>query len=109
MVRGLVVHITKRTLPNARIGIASDGREALARISNEGADLVITDLEMPGMAGDELIRKLRAQQLDTPVIIVSGSPRSQSLDEEAQISGFVLKTEVGAALPRLIRSLQLAA
>lgn len=105
MVRGLVVHVTKRTVPNARIATAGNGREALAQIATAGADLVITDAHMPGMNGDELVRKMRAQQLDPPVIMVSGSADARPLGEAAGISRFVSQVEAGAVLPDAIRSL----
>jgi DNA-binding response OmpR family regulator len=35
------------------------------------ADLVITDLEMPGMSGLELIRSLHAAKQETPVLLVT--------------------------------------
>ena len=78
-VRRLVTHVTKRTIPAAIIATASDGREALDIIRASGADLVITDSQMPRMNGDELVRTMRAQQLNTPVIMVSGSPDAQPL------------------------------
>ena len=108
-VRGIVVHVAKRTLPGARITTAGNGREALAQIAAEGADLVITDFQMPGMNGNEMVRQLRAQQLDTPVIMVSGTPDARALGEAAGISRFISKTDVSAALPAAIRSLLLAA
>ena len=108
-VRRLVTHLTRRTIPNALIATASDGREALAKIRANGADLVITDGQMPRMNGDELVRTIRAQHLDTPVIMVSGSPEAQPLGEAAGINRFVPKMQIGAELPGAIRSLLMAA
>ena len=104
-VRRLVMHVTKRTLPEAVIATASDGREALGMIRTNGADLVITDSQMPRMNGDELVRTMRAEQLNTPVIMVSGSPDAQPLGEAAGINRFVPKMQIGADLPGAIQSL----
>lgn len=54
------------------VDTANDGFEALAQFIKEPADLVITDLRMPRMDGEELIGKLRAENTDLPIIIVTG-------------------------------------
>ncbi|MBY0422767.1 MAG: response regulator, partial [Parvularculaceae bacterium] len=41
---------------------AVDGAQALGRLLSEGADLVISDLEMPVMNGLELTRRIRATE-----------------------------------------------
>ncbi len=51
---------------------ASDGWEALERHRSRPADVVITDLLMPGMGGDELIRRLRRSQPDLPIFVMTG-------------------------------------
>ena len=50
---------------------ASDGRQALDRLSEQSADLVITDLKMPGMDGIELLERLRARSSDVPTIFLT--------------------------------------
>lgn len=52
---------------------AADGAEALAKIAAHGADLVITDLDMPVMNGVELIRRLRARPPVPPIVVISGA------------------------------------
>ncbi|MFB9329894.1 response regulator [Paenibacillus aurantiacus] len=51
---------------------AADGEEALARIDETGADLVITDIRMPVMDGMALIDALHARKERPDVIILSG-------------------------------------
>ena len=51
---------------------AYDGIEAWDLISNNNVDLVITDLRMPGMTGDELIRKISSSYPMLPVIALTG-------------------------------------
>lgn len=108
-VRGLVVQIAKRTMPQATIATAGNGLDALSHIAEAGADLVITDFQMPGMGGAELIRKMRKQRLDTPVIMVSGSADAHAAAEAAGVSAFVEKTKMGSDLPPAIHSALLAA
>lgn len=50
---------------------AADGANALMRLATFAADLVITDLEMPGMSGLELIRSLHATKQQTPVLLIT--------------------------------------
>jgi DNA-binding response OmpR family regulator len=50
---------------------AVDGTMALSCLTTFAADLVITDLEMPGMNGLELIRWLRAAKPSCPVLLVT--------------------------------------
>jgi DNA-binding response OmpR family regulator len=50
---------------------ASDGRDALTKLEPDAPDLIVLDLEMPGMNGRAFYRELRARGLDVPVIIVS--------------------------------------
>jgi DNA-binding NtrC family response regulator len=51
----------------------NDGREALAFIERAGQmiDLVITDVQMPGVKGDELLAIMRARRPETPVIVIT--------------------------------------
>ena len=70
--------------PNARAGlekllrqdgydvdVADDGAAALVVASERPPDLVVTDLKMPRMDGVELLKRLRAQDVDLPVIMVT--------------------------------------
>jgi DNA-binding response OmpR family regulator len=49
----------------------SDGLEALEKVKSGNFDLVITDTGLPGMGGDELLREMRLQNIDTPVIVLA--------------------------------------
>jgi len=62
---------------------ASDGAEAAAALATGGliAELVISDLVMPKMGGRELYRRLRAEGLAIPVLIVSGYADAASRGE----------------------------
>jgi two-component system, cell cycle sensor histidine kinase and response regulator CckA len=57
-----------------RVTIANSGREALSIFSSapDCHDLLITDLSMPGMGGEELIRTVRDLKPEIPVILCSG-------------------------------------
>ena len=52
---------------------AGDGAEALDILQNEWVDAILTDINMPGMDGEELLRRLAADELlcGIPAIVVS--------------------------------------
>lgn len=52
---------------------ARDGRSALAQIKEEPADLILTDIFMPGMEGLETIRMFTARFPDIPVVVMTGT------------------------------------
>ena len=54
------------------IFLAENGVEALKIISRENIDIVITDLKMPEMTGEELLKKITRDYRNIPVIILTG-------------------------------------
>ncbi len=50
---------------------ASDGENALSLVSDRPPDVVVTDLKMPRMDGMQLLAKLREQNAEIPVIVVT--------------------------------------
>jgi DNA-binding NtrC family response regulator len=53
--------------------ITVDGRQAMLQLEREREmiDLVITDVRMPGLTGDELLTAVRARRAETPVIVIT--------------------------------------
>ncbi len=51
---------------------AADGREALALLERGDVDLVVTDLKMPNLPGEELLRRAQTTIPGLPVIILTG-------------------------------------
>ena len=56
----------------------NDGESALAAVAARPFDLLITDLEMPGNANLELVRRIADQSGGLPVIILTGYPSVRS-------------------------------
>lgn len=54
------------------IGTAANGAEALDKIRYYEPDIVITDIQMPGMSGLELVRRAKEEQFDCSFVILSG-------------------------------------
>ncbi len=55
-----------------RCEVFRDPREALARFARGGAELLVSDLRMPGMSGMELLAEVRRQDPDVPFLIITG-------------------------------------
>ncbi|OGR26914.1 MAG: histidine kinase [Desulfobacterales bacterium RIFOXYA12_FULL_46_15] len=54
-----------------QIDQATDGKDALKKLSLLGYDLVISDIKMPEMDGRELITRMRQQDIVTPVVFIT--------------------------------------
>lgn len=52
--------------------VCSSGPEALEMIHKTTYDLILLDVNMPGMDGFQVVQKLRSQKIHIPIIIVSG-------------------------------------
>ncbi len=64
------------------LDVAENGPEGLKLIERVKADVIMTDLSMPGEPnGMALVRKIREMRPDTPVIVVSGFPTRERLEE----------------------------
>lgn len=74
---------------------ADDGNTALVELRKGPFDLVITDWNMPGMAGIDLLRQVRADAAlaKTPVLMVTAEAKREQIIEAAQagVNGYVIK------------------
>ena len=63
------------------VDTAESGKEGIKKIDENKYALIITDIEMPGISGNEVIRYLRnGKKSSTPVIGISGTPWRLKLD-----------------------------
>jgi CheY-like chemotaxis protein len=58
------------------VAVAATGNEGLELMRQEGADLVITDVIMPGIDGITTARKIREKFRDTRIIVISGGGKA---------------------------------
>ena len=81
--------------PTASIETAADAEQGLALLAGEAFDLALIDLEMPGMGGLEMIRRIRSDDrlFSLPVIVVTGREDIVSIDlaYQAGATSFVTK------------------
>ncbi|KVF03810.1 ATP-binding protein [Burkholderia vietnamiensis] len=69
------------TTLGAHVIEATNGEEALALLSKETVDIVMTDIDMPVMDGFRLLAEMRAQGFAMPVYAVSASTRPEDIAE----------------------------
>jgi two-component system, NtrC family, nitrogen regulation response regulator NtrX len=75
--------------------VAASGDEALDILAREAIDCVVLDLEMPGVDGFEVLRRLQQRGIDTPVIVYTGTGSYDRCVQAVRLGayGFVDKAE----------------
>ena len=84
---------------------AGEGREALARLGGEAFAAIVTDIDMPGLSGVELLRVLRARNDHTPVVLMTGGPSVKTAIEAVELGAFryLVKPIEGGRLEQVVR------
>ena len=84
-----------RRLGGHDVAVAASGAAALEALERDGADCVILDLEMPGMDGFEVLRRLRHRGDDVPVIVYTGTGDFDRCAQAIRLGadGFIDKAE----------------
>ena len=90
---------------------ASDGRDALAKVGGREFHLFLTDLNMPGMNGIELTRKLRAmpEYRFVPIVLLTTESQTEKKMEgkAAGATGWIVKPfqpqDLLATVKRVVR------
>src|SRR5690349_14697185 len=67
---------------------AKDGKEAAKLLDERGFDLVLTDLKMPGLDGMALLRKVRAEQPEVEVIVMTAHGTVDNAVEAMKLGAF---------------------
>jgi two-component system chemotaxis response regulator CheY len=74
---------------------AANGQEALTLLQQEWVDVILTDINMPVLDGEEFVRRLRADHLlrEIPVIVVSTDSTSSRMEQMLALGacGYVRK------------------
>ena len=81
---------------------ADDGSTALPMLQQGDFDFVVTDWNMPGMQGIDLLRAIRADDKlkHTPVLMVAAEAKKEQIVAAAQagVNGYVVKPFTAATL-----------
>ncbi len=92
---------------------AGDGFEALAMVQNESVDMVLTDINMPNMNGEQLIERLARHPVHKriPVLVISTDRSEERLSRMMALGakGYVTKPfvpeDLGAAMTKMMGGL----
>ncbi|MGI2296865.1 response regulator transcription factor [Paenibacillus sp. GXUN7292] len=69
--QGIKQFLEQSELPIEQVLTASNGYEALDYLRMENVDLVLTDIQMDGMNGIELMESILSEKPDVPVVVIS--------------------------------------
>jgi len=91
LIRSLIARIVARTYDSVMISAVPDGFDALGIYQQHGADLVITDQQMPVLTGLRLIERLRLLNPTLPVIMASAHQSIEARVRAMGVTYFLLK------------------
>ncbi len=85
---------------------AADGKKAVRLSSKESFDAVITDIQLPGMTGIDLLSAFRESDPTVPIIIVTGHASQESAIEALNLGAFyyLLKPVSNEELKQVVRN-----
>jgi len=88
---------------------ADDGQSALPMLQSSKFDFLITDWNMPGMTGIDLLKAVRADEkiASLPVLMVTAEAKREQIIEAAQagVNGYVVKPFTASALKEKIEKI----
>ncbi|MDC8015322.1 response regulator transcription factor [Tahibacter soli] len=105
MVRGALSALLKLESDIDVIATAADGAEAWRLVQSNVPDVVVTDIEMPGLTGLELAQRIREHEIACKVVIVTTFARPGYLRRalEAGVVGYLLKDAPAEQLAEALR------
>lgn len=106
LVRGALAALLRLESDLELVGEASDGEQAWRLLRDLKPDLLVTDIEMPGLTGLELAQRVQRHGLSTRVIIVTTFGRAGYLRRalDAGVSGYLLKDAPAERLADALRT-----
>jgi len=88
---------------------ADDGLTALPMLQQGNFDFLVTDWNMPGMEGIELLKKVRADEelKSLPVLLVTAEAKKEQIVEAAQagVNGYIVKPFTSGTLKEKINKI----
>jgi two-component system, NarL family, response regulator DesR len=105
MVRGALAALLRLETDLAVVAEAGNGDAAWHAVQQHAPDLLVTDIEMPGMTGLELAQRLHAEGSTTRVVILTTFARAGYLRRalEAGVRGYLLKDAPSEQLAAALR------
>ncbi|MBW8850422.1 MAG: response regulator transcription factor [Xanthomonadales bacterium] len=105
MVRGALTALLSLESDIEVLGAAADGEAAWRELQRLKPDLLVTDIEMPGLTGLELAQRVQRHALPTKVVIVTTFARAGFLRRalDAGVCGYLLKDAPAERLAEALR------
>ncbi|NUS38933.1 MAG: response regulator transcription factor [Lysobacter sp.] len=108
MVRGALSALLGLEADIEVLGAAADGESAWRDVQRLKPDVLVTDIEMPGLTGLELAQRIQRHGLATKVVIVTTFARAGFLRRalDAGVAGYLLKDAPAEHLADALRQVQ---
>lgn len=108
MVRGALAALLRLETDFELLAEAGDGEAAWRAVREHRPDLLVTDIEMPGLTGLDLALKVQESGLATRVVILTTFARAGYLRRalDAGVRGYLLKDAPSAQLAQALRQVQ---
>jgi len=101
------------TLSGYTVSTAGSGKEAVTLLKDYAADVIISDIKMPEMDGVQLLKHIKSNNSDIPVILITGYASIDSAVEAMKQGAYdyvtkpIVDSEIKIVLERLIKQRQL--
>jgi len=88
------------------VGEAADGRQAMRLLETTDVDVLVTDLEMPGMSGLEAARQIKERRLPVRVLVLTMHKETEAVLQviRAGVAGYIVKDAAVSELVEGIRT-----
>ena len=109
MVLGALAALLALEVGISVVGKAADGLEAWTLVEKLAPDVLVSDIEMPGLTGLDLAERIRAARLACRVLIVTtfGRPGYLRRALDAGVTGYLLKDQPSEQLAAAIHKVAL--
>ncbi|GGH52015.1 CheY-like chemotaxis protein [Paenibacillus sp. JGP012] len=97
-------------IPNCEIRTATNGEDGFRLYQEFEPDIITTDLLMPGLNGQDMLRMIREMDQDVKIIILSADIQKATREEVEQlgVSGFLNKPLTAEKASTLLQMIQVA-
>ena len=91
--RGVISLMIPRKFPDVTIHVAANGNQGVELFKEHLPDIVITDINMPGMDGIQMAGEIKSLKADTRFIVLTGYSDKINLEKFCKIgvSDFIVK------------------
>ncbi len=106
LIREAIGHLVRNTPEFELVGEAANGKECLAQVQELRPDILVLDIAMPEMNGEQVARELRRRCPGVKVIALSGYADRQFVRAmtKAGAKGYVVKSASGRDLIHALRA-----